>query len=285
MARPGPDHERRVGDHQVEPPTGHRLDQVAGEQFPAQPVQGGRGRGEAQRTGVHVGGGHGAGVPGQVQGLHAAAGAEIQRGRDRRPDRGLRQRDRGAADAEHVVGPQRPGAHVVAEIGEHPPAAGVVGVRAQIEPGADPVPGADQQPGGVRLVRCQRRERGPSGRLGGVTARHEQPDQGGERIVAGRRVPHGVQVAAGERRAGGRSEQAVHALRGVVGGAECGAQPQDAGVVEKRCGHVAHPAEPTGPARPPPCRQPSCTAAGLHRSRCRLRRLTLSRTDGTETGT
>ena len=79
------------------------------------------------------------GVGGQVQGLDAAAGAEVEGLADRLAQRELGQRRRGGADAEHVVGatrigePSRPGVRSLTT-----QRCDVVGgVRADVEQGAD----------------------------------------------------------------------------------------------------------------------------------------------------
>ena len=152
-------HERRVGHDQVEPAPGDRGQPRAVEQLDVQPVEREGRPGHRQRAGRDVRGGDGAGVPGGVQRLHPAAGAEVEHGAHGRARRRRRQRERRAADAGDVVALLAAGV----EVGEHPPVAAPSrprcrAVRAQVEGGGPAVArrGAAARP--------PRRRRGPAGR-------------------------------------------------------------------------------------------------------------------------
>ena len=115
-------HVRRVGGDQVEAAIPYGFVERAVQQLGLDPVEGEGQRGELQGPAVHVGRGDRLGVGGQVQGLHAAAGAEIERGAHRPPDRELGQRAGGRGQTEHEVGAHRRDVTVQArsEVGEHP---------------------------------------------------------------------------------------------------------------------------------------------------------------------
>ena len=149
-------------------------------QLPVQSVQAGGQSSHRQRPGEHIGAGDGTGVLGQMQGLDAAARADVQRRADRAADGGGGQREGGGADAEDVIRSDRAVADVGTEIGDHPPAL----VRAEVDGGAVTV--------AVRLQQdaCDRRGRGDrerrvhgGGRLG--RAEEEQTDQRLQRRAAG----------------------------------------------------------------------------------------------------
>ena len=111
------DHERRVGGDEVEGLPGDRCEERAVADLDVGgAVEERVDPGDPQGAGVDVGGHHLAAVPGQVQRLDAAAGAEVQRPADRLADGEPGQRRRRGADAEDVVGadpvggaPSRPG--------------------------------------------------------------------------------------------------------------------------------------------------------------------------------
>ena len=103
------------------------------QQLPVLAVERGGGGGEAQRpreTSVAV---TEPGVGGQVQRLHAAAGAQVQRGVDRPADGRADQRRGGAADAEDVVGVQR-----LARVGRWPARRRAPTSRRRTAPGRPP---------------------------------------------------------------------------------------------------------------------------------------------------
>src|SRR5262249_27270571 len=114
----GSGHERRVADHEVEAPAGHGLGEVPAQQLPVEAGEGGGGGREPQRPGGQVGGGDARGVLGQVQGLDAAAGTEVEGGTDGFPYGRVGEGGGGAADAEHVVGGERPGVDADGQVGD-----------------------------------------------------------------------------------------------------------------------------------------------------------------------
>ncbi len=97
-------------------------------------------RGERQSAERDVGGHDPARVPGGVQGLDAAAGAEVEHRVDGRRDHQPRQRHRRATDAEHVIGVERPAEHRLAEVGRDPPAARAERVDETVGPQVEPRP-------------------------------------------------------------------------------------------------------------------------------------------------
>jgi hypothetical protein len=86
----GARHERRVRHDLVEPAPRHGLQPRPLQKLDVETVQGERGAGHREGARREVRAGDGARVPGGVQGLHTAAGAQIQQG----PDRAARRRSR-----------------------------------------------------------------------------------------------------------------------------------------------------------------------------------------------
>ena len=125
-------HERRVADDEIEAFAADRFGQVALAEIPVQTGQRGRRRGEAERARRQIGRGDPLRVRGQVQSLHAAAGTEVERTADRRPDHRVGERGGRVADAEHVVRPQRSRSAARWQVGHHPPG---IAVRLQIQAG------------------------------------------------------------------------------------------------------------------------------------------------------
>jgi len=193
-----------------------------------QAVEGRGGRGEAQRALRDVGRGDAGRMRRQVQRLHPAAGAEVERRADVVADGRLRQRRRRATDPEHVVGRQR---HARAQrrrqVGEHPP----VAVRLQLHTCAHTSPVGNDDAGAAREAE---RKRGRDHRLRLRLAADEQPDQGGERVA----VPGGAQrraeVVALDRLHGGVAEAVGDALAGVAGRGQRRPQVVDAVLVQER---------------------------------------------------
>ena len=144
-------------------------------------------RGQLEGARVDVGGGDRVRVAGQVQGLHAAAGAEIERRADRPPDGELGQRAGRRRQPEHEVGPHRrrrgcPGPGVRSENTQK--SAVVGGVRAQVHLALVPARGGRRA--GPRPISGSSRPGSAASRpprLGRLLQR-PQPDQGGERVVA-----------------------------------------------------------------------------------------------------
>ena len=125
------------------------------------------------------------GVTQQVEGLDAAAAAQIQGGAHPRARGQARQGEAGAADAQDVIGGQGPAGDELAQVGGHPPAdlAGVVNglVGAQVDQGTDAtglVGLADQADGGG-ACRCSAGQGGVEGGGGDRLTEHEQGGQDG----------------------------------------------------------------------------------------------------------
>ncbi len=234
----GRDHERRVGDDQVERLAGHRVVEAAGAVVDLDAVEQGVEAGHRERPLVDVGGHDVAGVLTEVQGLDAAAGAEVERPVDRVAHGQLGQRGGGRADPEDVVGTDGDAGAVEAggEVADHPPAAPVVGVGPQVHPGAHLADAALEHPGHAEPV-----EQAGEGSLH-VGDRHrgleqEQPGQRGQR----RAVPGGPEAGGGlvaeQGLVGGGPEQVGDALVVVARGDEVVAEPVDVGIAEQV--HVA----------------------------------------------
>lgn len=211
----GAHHERRVAHHQVEAPPGDGGDHVTAEEFPVLAVERGGGGGEAQRPRRQVGGGDPPRVAGQVQGLHAGPGAQVQRGLDGPADGRADQRLRRPADAEHVLGVQRAaGPGTGGHVGEHPP---LVPVRLQVHAHPQPVAVPLDQAPGERLGQRQRRQRGGHGGLRLGLLADEHPDQGAERVAVLGGAQRGPEVVAGHPAGGLRAEPGGDAVRGEPG--------------------------------------------------------------------
>lgn len=145
------------------------------------------------------------------------------------------------ADAEHVVGLDRAAAaQVGVEVRHHPPRLVVGAVRADVEPGADPVAVGDDDPGGQGVGQGQRRERGLHGVLRLGLPEQEQPDERAERPGVGRGAQRGHRFAAPEREVRLRAEQLHHAVGVVARGAERVAKSIDA-VMGQVWNHVPDP--------------------------------------------
>nr|BFF14933.1 hypothetical protein GCM10025699_62360 [Microbacterium flavescens] len=139
---PRRDDEGRVRDDVVEGLAGHRLEEAAQPELDAvDQVERGVERGEVEGALRDVGGDHPAGVPRDVQGLDAAAGAEVERPVDLPRDHQAGEGRRGSADAEHVVLAEGAAERELAEVRGDPPAdlAARVDERvgAEVDPGAD----------------------------------------------------------------------------------------------------------------------------------------------------
>jgi hypothetical protein len=96
----GLDDERRLGQHQVEPLTGHGPQQVALPDVDVQAVEGGVEPGEAAGPGGEVGGDDAGTQPGDEEGEHPRPGPHVEPAPERRPGEGAGQ-----------VGGRRPGRH------------------------------------------------------------------------------------------------------------------------------------------------------------------------------
>ncbi len=151
-----------------------------------------------------------------MQGLHPAAGAEVEGARDRLAQGQLRERGGCGADSEHVVGgdPDHLAVETRRQVADDPPVVVVVGVRAAVEESTYLAAGADEHAAGHEGV-DQPRER-PVG-VGPVDLglQQEQPDQGLQRRPA-RRTPEGRgRLVARERELPRRTEQVPHGVEGV----------------------------------------------------------------------
>ena len=195
--------------------------------------------GDPEGPGVDVGGHHLAAVPGQVQRLDAAAGAEVQRPADRLADGEPGQRGGRGADAEDVVGADPVGGAVQArgQVADHPEVGVVLGVRAAVEAGGHLADAAlEQALGAERVDQVGERRLG-----GGQRDRVLEQEQPGQRLD--RRSPagtaqagHGLVAREGGVRLG--TQRGRHPVVRVVRGLERVAQP---------AGHVAvHTPTPTG---------------------------------------
>ena len=156
------------------------------------------------------------GVTQQVEGLDAAAAAQVQGSTDPRARGQARQGEAGAADPQDVVGGQGPAGDELTQVGGHPPAdlSGVINglVGAQVDTGTDasgPVELADQANGGGAR-RCRAGQGGVKGGGGDRLTKHEQ---GGQDRHGRRRGPGGQGGAHGSQ--GGQADLPA---QGGVGG-------------------------------------------------------------------
>jgi hypothetical protein len=189
--RAGRDDERRVAHDEVEPLGGGRLEQIALPELGADAVQ--RQVEPREGEGAHgeVGRDDGGGVPARVQGLHAAAGADVEDATDGRPERAARQRDRGSADTEHVLGAERASGRELPQVGGDPPggaARGVLGgVRLEVDERADLVLRAlaggihESEPGGA--VDPEPGQGGGEPSPGDRPSQHEGGGEGRDRVA------------------------------------------------------------------------------------------------------
>ena len=177
------------------------------------------------------------GVTQQVEGLDAAATAQVQGGAHGRARGQARQGEAGAADAQDVIGGQGPAGDELAQVGGHPPAdlAGVVDglVGAQVDQGTD-APGlvglADQADGsGARRRRA--RQGGVESGGGDRLAEHEQGGQDGHGRgggPAGQGGAHGSQGGQADLAAqggvGGLPQEGGHRLHTPAGVCQVGPQ-------------------------------------------------------------
>jgi len=226
------DHERRVGRDQVEGLAGHRFPEGALAHLHVDVVERGVERGDRQGARIDVGRDDPAGVRGQVERLDPAAGAEVECAVDRPPGGQLGERGGGRAHAQDMVGrhPDRLAVETGCQVADHPPVAGVVGVRPAVQDRAGLATrrldqAAPDRPG----------ERSDGGPLVDRGLQEEEPHQGRQRRSV-RRTPQGRgRLVALQRRPGGVTEQAVDGVHGVVGGPEripeggCAARVGDAG--------------------------------------------------------
>jgi hypothetical protein len=217
--------ERRIGHDPVEPAPVHRVQPRPGQQLDVQLVEREGGPGHGQRARREVGSGHSRGEPGGVQGLHPAAGAQVEQ-RCRRPSHGGRgQRERRRPDPGHVVALLAAGV----EVRQHPPVGALLAVGAQVEfgrpAGVDPA----QQPGGRGVRGRERSQRGGHRRIRFDGAEQQQPNQHAQLTAVPAGPRGGLGLAPTERRVCSRPEQVPDAVRGVAVAAQ--AVPQCGGGV------------------------------------------------------
>lgn len=219
------DHERRVAHDLVEPAPRDRGEPFAPDQFHVQFVEPERRRGQRQRAGRDVGRGDLLRVPGGVQCLDAVAGADVEQAADLAAAGGPDQAERGVPDAEHVVFGHGRAQDVGVEVGDDPPRAFVVAVRADVETGPVAVGGGHEQRRGDRVIEGQWRESGLDVLLRFGRPQQEQPDQRAEFTrVAGRAIGEfGFAAAEGAVRG---TEGADHAVGVVPRPAEGVPQPR-----------------------------------------------------------
>ena len=232
------DHERRVGGDHVERLVGDRVPQRSVAQVDLDPVEGGVEGGDGQGPGVHVGGDDVVGVGGQVERLHAAAGAEVERAGHRVPRGEQGEGGRRGRDSQDVVGvdPDRLPVEAWREVADDPPGVLVIGVGAAVEDGAHLSSGGDEH-AGVRQRVDQRRERGLGFRARDAGLEEEQPDQRRERRPVRRTPQRGGGLMAVEGGARGLAEQVADGVDAVAGRSERVAQ----GKRERGVGDAAHP--------------------------------------------
>ena len=125
-------------------------------------------------------------VRGEVQRLHAAAGAEVEAVVDGSAQGELGQGGRGGADPEHVVGADllRQSVQPGCEVADHPEGAVVGGVGPHVQPGGHLADGAVQDPLRDQPV-DQVGQRGLGRVRGHRRLEEEQPGQRRERAVVG----------------------------------------------------------------------------------------------------
>ncbi len=246
------DHERWVRGDEVEALPRDRCEQraVAHLDPVGDLVEGRVEAGQPQRARVDVGGDHAPGVPRQVQRLHPAAGAEVERGADGVPQGELGQRRRRGTDPEHVVGghPVREAVETRGEVADHPPGLVVAGVGADVEAGGHLADGAGQQP-----RRHQRVEEPGQGPLGLAhphdRLEQEEPGQRLDRRPGPGREQAGRGLVAGQRRVGAPSQERGHRGVGETRAEQGLAEPGSEVVgLRGRGGHPRHPAGRTSAA-------------------------------------
>lgn len=235
------DHERRIAHDLVEPAPRDRREPLAPDEFDVQFVEPERGRGERQRAGRDVGRGDLLRVPGGVQRLDAVAGADVEQAADLAAAGGPDQAEGGVPDPEHVVFGHGAAQDVGVEVGDDPPRAFVVTVRADVETGAVAVCHGHEQGGGDRVIEGEWRESGLDVLLRFGRTQEEQPDQRAELTRVARRAVGEFGFAAPEGAVGG-TEGADHAVGVVTRPAEGVTEPR-ANVVGqvgegRSCAHV-----------------------------------------------
>ena len=160
------------------------------------------------------------GVPAQVQRLHAAAGAEVERPADRRADRELGERGRGAADAEDVVAraAARDAVEACAEVGGDPPRSAR---RPRRTAGRRPARGPCRRPAVQQAAGDQRASSGSAAAAAAASATGSC-SRNSRTSVSGRRASRRTAARAGtvsprvSAAWADRAEQLEHAVGGVA---------------------------------------------------------------------
>ena len=140
------------------------------------------------------------GVARQVERLHAAPGAEVERAADRLPHGQLREAGRRARDAEHVVGADPLGRTVEAgrQVRDDPEVAVLGGVGAAVHPRRDLADALLEQAGVAQPV--DQSGQGPVRLVPGHRGlQQEEPDQCVERPARRRTTQRGEGLVASER--------------------------------------------------------------------------------------
>ncbi len=139
LARARRDDEGRIADDELKALSRNGIEHRSGAQVPVDLVEGGVESGEGQRALGEVGGDDGVGVRAEVEGLHAAAGADVERGTHGPANRPRRQGRRGPTDPEDVVVAHRRPGRDLGQVGGDPPVTVVGGIRAHVDAGDDAV--------------------------------------------------------------------------------------------------------------------------------------------------
>ncbi len=219
------DHEGRVGRDQVEALPRDRLEERPVPHVDVGAVELGVEPGHPERPTVDVRGDDAVGVAGEVEGLHAAAGAEVEGRADGLAHGQLGQARRRARDAEHVVGPDGDGRAVEAgrQVGDDPEVAILGGVGTAVRPRRDLADALLEQAGVAEPV-----DEPGQGPVGGVPRdrglQQEQPDQGVEWPARRRTPQRGEGLVATERAVRVVADRLGHPVVGEVGGDERVAQ-------------------------------------------------------------
>ena len=207
------DHERRVGDDQVEPGLPHRLEETAlGRVGVLEPRERQGQPGERQRTAVQVGGGHPLACRAACSACTPEPAPRSRAVRTGRRTARLAKRGGSPAHAQHQIPPGHPGGAAAradtaratdraAQVGDHPgvgtlQSGDLVGVRADVHGGPHVGTVAHQPAVGQALVDRQREGRGGER---DALLQQEEPDQRLQRRAAAGRPQGRDRLATGQR--------------------------------------------------------------------------------------
>ena len=219
------DDERRVGDDQVEGLPRHRVEQAPLPQLGVDPVEREGETGEVEGAAGQVGRDPVCRVPGQVQRLDPAAGAEVEGALDARAGGPGGQRGRGAADAEDVVGRQRAAGRGLGEVGGDPPGVLVGAVGPQVAGGDEPAAVRPHEPEGPGADAAGAGQGGVQARGVDGQAEHEAAQQhGGGGLAALRHQGRRQRLLPVQGGGGPLAEQRREPLHRVCRPAQVGAQ-------------------------------------------------------------